>query len=152
MVANLKFVLDVLLLFRPGIIRFRERDISLNPYTMHKHYLRVALRIFKREKTYTLINVSGLSIGLTCCLLIFLYITDELSYDKFHQDADRIYRVSSAYMRQGVWEPYASNAWRTAELIKSNYSEVQEMVRIMPDNNRMVEYRQTYPRVTHRVG
>jgi putative ABC transport system permease protein len=43
-------------------------------------------------------------------------------------------------MRQGQWEPYASNAWKTAELIKNNYTEVEELVRIMPDNNLMFEY------------
>ena len=64
--------------------------------------------------------------------MIYLFIADELSFDKFHHDGERIYRVSAAYMRQGQWEPYASNSWKTAELIKTNYSEVEELVRIMP--------------------
>lgn len=89
---------------------------------------------------YSLINVSGLPLGFTCCLLIYLFTSDELSYDKFHKDAHRIYRVSSPYMRQGVWEPYASNSWRTAELIRNNYNEVEQFVRIQPDNNEIFEY------------
>ncbi|HMJ69020.1 MAG TPA: ABC transporter permease [Cyclobacteriaceae bacterium] len=107
---------------------------------MYKNYLTITLRVFNRERLYSLINISGLALGFTCCLMIFLFISDELSYDNFHRDGDRIYRLSAAYMRQGVWEPYASNAWRTAELVKSNYSEVEEMVRIMPDNNTLFEY------------
>ncbi len=138
--ADLKFILDVLLLFRPGIIRPREAHQSINLYAMYKNYFVIAFRVFNRERMYSLINLCGLAIGFTCCLLIYLFIRDELSFDKFHQDADRIYRVSSAYMRQGRWEPYASNSWRTAELIKKNYGEVEQLVRVMPDDEEMFEY------------
>jgi putative ABC transport system permease protein len=138
--ADLKFILDVLLLFRPGIIRPRHGYETLNPYDMYKNYFKIAFRVFDKERMYSLINVGGLALGFTCCLLIYLFVNDELSYDKFHVNADRIYRISSAYMRQGRWEPYASNSWRTAELIGKNYPEVEELVRIMPDNGEMFEY------------
>jgi len=138
--ADFKFLLDVLLLFRSSIVRCPRSFQNSNKYGMYKNYLTITLRVFNRERLYSLINISGLALGFTCCLMIFLFISDELSYDNFHRDGDRIYRLSAAYMRQGVWEPYASNAWRTAELVKSNYSEVEEMVRIMPDNNTLFEY------------
>jgi putative ABC transport system permease protein len=138
--ADLKFFIDVLLLFRPGIIRPPQKFQNVNRLRMYKNYLTITFRVFNRERLYSLINVSGLALGFTCCLMIYLFISDELSYDRFHRDGDRIYRISAAYMRQGVWEPYASNAWKTAELIKSNYSEVEELVRIMPDNNTLFEY------------
>jgi putative ABC transport system permease protein len=138
-VANCKFFIDVLLLFRPGIIRSRERIDTLNSFDMFGNYAKIALRVFRRDKMYSAINVFGLALGFTCCILIFLFISDELSYDKFHKDKERIYRVASAYMRQGVWEPYASNSWKTSELIKANYPEIEEMVRIMNDND-MFEY------------
>ncbi len=138
--ADLKFILDVLMLFRPGIIRPRPGSEILNPYDMYKNYLKIAFRVFDRERMYSLINVCGLALGFTCCLLIYLFVSDELDYDRFHRDADRIYRVSSAYMRQGRWEPYASNAWRTAELIKKNYPEVEQLVRITADDGQVFEY------------
>src|SRR5205809_1447880 len=138
--ANLKFLMDVLLLFRPGIIRPPDAIKNLNSNGMYKNYLKVTFRVFNRERLYSLINVSGLAVGFTCCLLIYLFISDELSYDKFHQDGDRMYRLSAAYMRQGQWEPYGSNAWKTGELIRSNYGEVEEMVKMMPDDNVLVEY------------
>ena len=97
-------------------------------------------RVFNRERLYSLINISGLAVGFSCCLLIYLFIADELSYDRFHENADRTYRLSAAYMRQGQWEPYASNAWKTAELVKTNYSEVEQMTRISPDGNTLFEY------------
>ena len=138
--ADFKFLVDILLLFRPGIVRPPQGFQDLNRLGMYKNYLTITFRVFNRERLYSLINVSGLALGFTCCLLIYLFISDELSYDRFHSDGDRIYRVSAAYMRQGVWEPYASNAWKTAELIKNNYAEVEELVRIMPDNNTLFEY------------
>ncbi len=60
---------------------------------MLKNYFNVALRNLFKHKFYSLINILGLSIGLTCFLMISLYVVDELSYDTFHSDADRIYRM-----------------------------------------------------------
>ncbi len=57
------------------------------------HYLRIALRNMIRQPGYAGINILGLAIGITCCMLILLYIRNELSYDRFHDHADRIYRV-----------------------------------------------------------
>ncbi|MEX0314608.1 MAG: ABC transporter permease [Allomuricauda sp.] len=96
---------------------------------MFKNHIKIAFRVFKKEKAYSLINISGLALGLACCLMIFLFIKDELSYDKFHKDGDQIYRLAAAYMRQGVWEPYSTNSWPTAERFKTNFEEVEELVR-----------------------
>ncbi len=57
------------------------------------HYLRIALRNMIRQPGYAAINIFGLAIGITCCMLILLYIRNELSYDRYHEHADRIYRV-----------------------------------------------------------
>jgi putative ABC transport system permease protein len=60
---------------------------------MFRNYLKVAFRNIVRYKFYSAINILGMTIGLTACLLIILYIADELSYDKFNRNADRIYQV-----------------------------------------------------------
>lgn len=57
------------------------------------HYLSVAVRNLSRQPGYSSINILGLAIGITCCMLIILYIENELSYDRHHEHADRIYRV-----------------------------------------------------------
>ena len=57
------------------------------------NYLTVALRNLLRQPVYSLINIVGLAIGMAACMLIVLYILDELSYDRYHPDADRIYRI-----------------------------------------------------------
>src|SRR5262245_3743295 len=60
---------------------------------MFKNHLKIAIRNLLQQKTYACINIAGLAIGLTCCLFILLYVRDELSYDRHHRNADRIYRV-----------------------------------------------------------
>lgn len=137
--ADFRFLVDIILLFRPDIIR-RFRFSHLNRIGMFKNYLTITLRVFNKERLYSLINVSGLAVGFSCCLLIYLFISDELSYDKFHVNGDRIYRIGGAYMRQGQWEPYSTNSWRTADIIKTNYSEVELLTRVMPDNNTLFEH------------
>jgi putative ABC transport system permease protein len=137
--ADFRFLVDILMLLRPGIIRSFSYQ-HVNRFTMYKNYLTMTFRVFNRERMYSLINISGLAVGFSCCLLIYLFIADELSYDRFHHDGDRIYRLSAAYMRQGQWEPYASNAWKTAELIKVNYADVELLTRISPDVNTLFEY------------
>ena len=62
---------------------------------MFRNYMRVALRNVFKHKVHSFINVTGLAIGLASFVLIFLYVQDELSYDKYHEKADRIYRVTS---------------------------------------------------------
>jgi putative ABC transport system permease protein len=60
---------------------------------MIKNYLKVALRNIRRHKGFSFINIAGLAIGLACCLLITIWVLDELSYDKFHENATNLYRV-----------------------------------------------------------
>jgi putative ABC transport system permease protein len=62
---------------------------------MFKNYIKVALRNLQRHKGFSFINIAGLAIGIACCLLIFLYVADETSYDKFHDKANRIHRIIS---------------------------------------------------------
>ncbi|HTK22401.1 MAG TPA: ABC transporter permease, partial [Mucilaginibacter sp.] len=61
---------------------------------MIKNYLRSAWRNIARHKFISFINISGLTIGITCCLLILAYIINELSYDRYNENADRTYRVT----------------------------------------------------------
>ena len=61
--------------------------------TMLKNYFKIALRNLQKHKGYAFINVGGLALGITCCLLILFYVQDELSYDRFHEQAPQIHRV-----------------------------------------------------------
>src|SRR5688572_25351291 len=61
---------------------------------MFKNYFKVAIRNIIKYKFFSAINILGMTIGITACMLIILYVTDEFSYDKFHAKADRMYRVN----------------------------------------------------------
>ncbi len=77
---------------------FEEFDFThLNTFVMFKNYMKVTFRSLKKQKVYSIINVFGLSIGLAFCCLIFLYVQDELTYDQFHDNKDRIFRVEQIY-------------------------------------------------------
>jgi putative ABC transport system permease protein len=71
---------------------------------MFKNCLKIALRIQKKSKVYSFINIAGLSIGMACCILILLYVRDELGYDKFHNNSDRIARIFSKEFDNGEWK------------------------------------------------
>ena len=62
---------------------------------MIRNYLKLTLRNLKKHKGYSFINIAGLAIGMACCILILLYVADELSYDNYHENVNRIYRVGA---------------------------------------------------------
>src|SRR5450432_3867927 len=68
---------------------------------MIKNYFSVAVRNFWRNKTFSLINVFGLAIGISAALVIYLIVQYDFTFDKFHKDSDRIYRVVSNYSFSG---------------------------------------------------
>jgi len=61
---------------------------------MFNNYLKIAIRTLVRYKAYTFINIFGLAIGISCCLLIVLFVQNEFRYDRFHKNLDDIYRVA----------------------------------------------------------
>jgi putative ABC transport system permease protein len=78
-------------------------------YTMFKNYLKIAIRSFLKYKGHSIINIIGLSIGIASCLLLLLWIQDELSYDRYHKKAERIYRVAFQSEYQGKIKRSASS-------------------------------------------
>lgn len=98
---------------------------------MIKNYLTIALRYIVRHKVFTLINVSGLTLGITCSLMIFLYIQDEIAYDRFHVDADRIHRLSMSGVLQG--EPLRSSGtgYPIAPVMAAECPGIESFVRLV---------------------
>ena len=70
---------------------------------MLKNYLKIALRNIKRHKGYSFINITGLAIGMACCLFITIWVLDELSYDKFHENAANLYRIETDTLNRTPW-------------------------------------------------
>src|SRR5215212_1813349 len=91
---------------------------------MFSNYIKIAWRNLTKNKVFSLINISGLSIGLACCLLIMLFIRHELSYDKFHKHSGQLYRVTSIADAPGGKTDLAVTPAPWAPLMKKDYPEI----------------------------
>jgi putative ABC transport system permease protein len=96
---------------------------------MLKNYLKVALVNLKKHKAFSFINIFGLAIGMACCILIAVYVFHELSYDKFHEKGDRIYRLRSELKISGEHLDIPKSSPPMAEYLIQNYLEVNDAVR-----------------------
>ncbi|HRI26172.1 MAG TPA: ABC transporter permease [Ferruginibacter sp.] len=97
---------------------------------MIKNYFKVAFRNLWRNKGYSAINIFGLAIGLASCLLITLYVTDELSYDRHFKNADRIYRINSDIRFGGADLHMTQTSDMMGQLLKKDYPQVEEYTRV----------------------
>lgn len=97
---------------------------------MIKNYIKVAVRNILKYKFFSAINILGLSIGMACCLFIFIYVTDELSYDQFHQDADNIYRVGLLGRIAGQEINTSSSSWPVASTMQNEIPGVENALRL----------------------
>jgi putative ABC transport system permease protein len=99
---------------------------------MLKSLLRVALRNFKRDIWYSLLNILGLTIGITFSLFLIFYIKDELSYDHYNEKADRIYRITAYIKEKGKDEmKWASTQFPLGPTLKQDYPEVEATTRFV---------------------
>lgn len=129
--ANFRYWINVLTFFRPYFISKRKFSQTANPSAMYKNYFKVAYRHLLRQKLYSLINISGLMVSFAFCILIWLYVQDELSFDRSYTHADRVYRA-------WVLEDYGPDEiffnthtpMPLGPALDSNFSEVQAMVRV----------------------
>src|SRR5215217_6385121 len=100
---------------------------------MFRNYLKISLRNLLKHKAFSFINISGVAIGLACFLLLSLYVKDELSYDRHHTNADRIYRLSRTFISKDGTESLRLGhaAPPFGPLIKQDFQEVEEVVRLL---------------------
>jgi putative ABC transport system permease protein len=87
---------------------------------MIKNYLKIAWRNLLKNKGFSTINIFGLAIGIACCLLITLYVTNEISYDRYHEKGDRIFRLNSEIKFGGSEQQFAT----TSDLLGSTNKKV----------------------------
>ncbi len=145
--ARRKFVLHTINFFRPSIILRNKFSIELISTIMIGNYLKVASRNIQKRKFYSFINAFGLSIGIAFCVLIYLYIQDERSFDQFHSNKDRIYRMEGVTF--DTWQkksddPYQRSAWLQMGLkqaLKDELPEVELATRFSGDNTGIFEFK-----------
>lgn len=138
------YIIRVLTFLRPFALKRKSRKTSLNPIEMLGLHLKFAFRNLKKTSYYSLVNIFSFGIGIAAVLLLMSFIAEELSYDKFHEDAESIYRFG--YHIETDNQPTRRLAWVSAlagPAAQERYPEVEHMVRIRncggsmigPDNN-----------------
>ncbi|MDP3150643.1 MAG: ABC transporter permease [Ignavibacteria bacterium] len=106
---------------------------------MFKNYLKVALRNLLNQKFYSLINIIGLSIGISACILVGLFIRQDFSYDKYHKNAEQIYRVGFSVTQNGITESSAQSPALLGPTLKNVSPEIKKITRICFSDNALVE-------------
>jgi putative ABC transport system permease protein len=100
---------------------------------MYKNYVKIALRHLRKNKLFSVINIVGLSIGLACCILILLFISDEFSFDRFHLKKDHIYQLTCKRTEpDGTASSFGIAALVQGPSFKQNIPEIQDFVRVDP--------------------
>src|SRR5882762_1414590 len=101
---------------------------------MFKNYFKIAIRNLWKNKGLSFINIFGLASGMACSLLIFLFVTDELSYDRFNKGADRIYRVVKDFVNDdGSRLPDATTTPDLAPAMQREIPGVETFTRVFPN-------------------
>lgn len=108
---------------------------------MFKNYVKIAYRSLVKHKVYTLLNVLGLTIGITCSFLIYLFVNDELTYDGQHQNGEQIYRVACEYFlpNDGGSEKWATASDLIPQYFVKDYPEILSSVRFRRNQNIVVQ-------------
>ncbi len=98
---------------------------------MIKNYFKIAYRNLLKYKGFTLINLTGMSLGLTISILILIFVKHELSFDNFHEKGNRIYRITSSFfdVKTGVSQGnLETNGWAVGQTLKNSFEEIEEVV------------------------
>lgn len=120
--ADFRFAFDVLLLFRPSIIKSFRGLQPVNKPAMIKSYFTIGWRNLLRNKGYSIINIGGLAIGMAVAILIGLWVYDEVSYDKNFDNYTRVAQVLQNQTFDGQVETWGSQAMQLGSELRSSYS------------------------------
>jgi predicted permease len=136
--ATRTLIREVIMLFRPSVIRSLQPSIHIHKPVMIKSYFTIAMRSLRRYKTYAAINIAGLAVGIAAFMLLFLVIRYEKSFDRFHKNADNIYRVVSVSKADDGVGFSAGVPFPTAEALRIDYPQLQHVAAIYQQTNEQV--------------
>ncbi|HET6769983.1 MAG TPA: ABC transporter permease, partial [Chitinophagaceae bacterium] len=110
---------------------------------MIKNYIKVAWRNMMKNKTFSFINIFGLSIGLTCCMLISMYLHYELSYDSYHKNGSRVYQLGTTFVKEGKEDRTANTPSPMAKTMQMVFPEIEKSTRLLKtfsDDKTLLQY------------
>jgi putative ABC transport system permease protein len=103
------------------------------------YYFKSAIRIMTSQRFYSILNVAGLSIGITACILVTLYVKHDLSYDTYHKNAEEIYRIEFSITHDGITNHLAQSQALLGPTLKNEYPEIKKLTRIYFSNRSLVK-------------
>lgn len=121
-------------------IKFLLSSVCILPMKMLQNYLKIAIRNLLRNKVFSTINIVGLALGIAVCLIIILFVYDELSYDRYNEKADRTVRVVFRASINGGKISEANVMPPTAQALKNDYPEVLEATRLQQHGSPTIIY------------
>lgn len=125
--AKLSYWYQTVNYLRPFALRKSKRSTNSNNTAMLQHYFKISWRNLLRNKSLSFINVFGLSVGLTTCMLIMLYVGDEMSYDRHFKDGDRVFRIAS----EVNGEKWVAQSAPMAAALVEDFPEVEQVARLL---------------------
>ena len=106
---------------------------------MLENYITIAIRHFRKNKLFSLLNVTGLAIGMAACILILQYVSFKLSYDQFHKDAGDIYRVVNDRYQSGKLIQHGTITYSAVgKAMNDDFEEVVQNTRLVPGGERII--------------
>lgn len=128
--ADSLFILNVIQFIQPFAIR-RQSHYSINNYDMLKNYFMIAWRNMSRHKLYTGITVGGFALGLATCMMIFLFIMNEVRFDKHYKDQSRIFRLYNHYTDPDDNDKWTNMQTPLAGVLRTDLPDVELIARVM---------------------
>ena len=123
------------------VIPLFVKESMLWSATMFKNYLKMALRTFWRNKGYSLINIFGLGIGLTCTIFIFLWVQNQLSFDRFHEKRKEIFQVCFKVQHSnGQTQIHQGSFYPLSPILKEKCTGILNAVRIRSSSGLLLQY------------
>jgi len=121
------------------IIPSYTMDSIQGSLAMFNNYLKITVRNMRKYKGYSFINIAGLSIGMACCILIFLYVREETSYDNYHKDKDRIFRIGTIFKTKTFEGTWAAVGPPVGMVLEKDFPQVEHVARIRRYRNPLIE-------------
>ena len=132
--AKRNFIWNVLRTFRLSTIKKLNIQVNMTPFKSH---FKIAYRQLWKQKYHSFINIMGLVLGFACCLLIGLYVRQELSYDTKHPQKNQLYRLLTNEAEDGVDDHWVYHNPPTADLLVDQFPEVEKAFRLKTTGSRL---------------
>src|SRR5260221_542177 len=138
--ARRRFMWSVFKFFRPGIIFRNKFSFELNQLDMFLSHFKFAVRIFLKDKMFSTLNILGLALGIAVSILLLLILQNDLTYDQYHVNYKRIYRVGCHQQQTGLDFRWARSAMDLGVILKEELPEIRAVVRMDGWGRRLVKY------------